>query len=76
MLVLLSTLLCLTLISQIVSESSPCPCDQDGEIMLCWGWQDFCPRDQLDSTNLLVLTDSPNLSNINVSNIETQAPGM
>jgi len=40
--------------------------------MLCSSWQDLCPQAPLPSTNLLVITASPNLSTININNINTQ----
>ena len=74
----LAVLTWLLLTSEMVvpSLSEPaCPCVQQDRRMQCWGWQDFCPRSPLPSTSLLAITDSPNLTTININNINTQEPG-
>ena len=78
MLLLLAALTYLVLISELVLPSDPlCPCRQEGEtLMRCDGWADWCPRAPLPSTSLLAITASPDLSTINISNINSQAPGM
>ena len=78
MLLLLAALTYLVLISELVLPSDPlCPCRQEGEtVMRCDGWADWCPRAPLPSTSLLAITASPDLSTINISNINSQVPGM
>ncbi len=81
MLLLVAALSCLMLISEsVLASNPPCPCSlqEAGSLMLCEGWADWCPRDPLPSINLttLVITASPALSTINISNINTQDPGM
>ena len=74
--VLLSALMSLVLITELVLSSELCPCGEEaGGTLVCRDWQDSCPHDPISATNLLVITASPSLSTINISNIITQAPG-
>ena len=72
---MLAALTWLLLTSETVLSSEPaCPCSlQQDQRTVCRGWEDSCPRSPLASTSLLVITDSPSLSSLNITNIHTQA---